>query len=436
LKQIFRLLKKDIIRFWVDRPAVALTFILPAILIIIFGNIFGGNGGSQGKISVILVKESNAPIAELIENKLDSSSTIRLVKVYTNKETGTSEAITEDKAKEFVENGKISTAIVLPQDCFTDTSSSVKIRIYYDPKNEIEFAMVQGEIQRTIMTQIPKIIPVLLQRKVQKELGIDKSDDFKREIATTVSRYWGIPEDSVLKITDLSSITSSDVGSSASLFNSLISIDQKQLVGKDVKNPGVTRTAGGWAMMFLLFTIVGAASSLFEEKQEGTLKRLLCMPVKSSHILWSKFIYSIVLGVIQLMVLFGVAWLLFDLDIFSNFWNLLIIMIASAMAANSFGMIITSFATSMNQANGVATLLILIMSAIGGAWFPIALLPDWMQTLSKFTIVYWSVEGFLSVLWRNGGFEAIAVNVLILVCISIVLNFYSIVRIRNGKIFN
>lgn len=439
MRKILLLLKKDFIRFWRDKPAVLLTFVLPAVLIIIFGNIFSGDS-PRGKINVAFVNDSDSKIARLIESKLDSNETIRLIKIYKPIGSKTEMKITEEIAKNLVLQGKLSTAIILPEDFFTDTSSSMKMKIYYDPKSDIETALLQGSIQKTIFSEIPELMPLLLQRQVNKTLGQQRGNSFRGKIAELVSDYWNVPKESVLKTFEpdyvISNMGKSLLPGGKNLLNSIIAIESEQLVGKEISNPGVTRTAGGWAMMFLLFSIVGAATSLFEEREEGSLRRLLYMPVKKSHILWSKYIYSIVLGVIQLFVLFGVAWVLFDVDIFSNFINLFIMILASAMAAVSFGMLITSFATSLSQANGISTLLILIMSAVGGAWFPITLLPEWMQTFSKLTIVYWSVEGFLQVLWRNSDFSGIFLNVVILVSTAFTVNFYALVRLRKGKIFN
>ena len=122
-------------------------------------------------------------------------------------------------------------------------------------------------------------------------------------------------------------------------------------------------------------------------------------------------------------------------DIYSNLLNLMIVIIASSAAAVSFGMLITSFAKSINQASGLSTLLILVMSAVGGAWFPIFLLPEWMQSLARGTLTFWSVEAFIQVLWRGAGFSGIAINILILLSIAFIINFYSLLRFRKGKVF-
>jgi ABC-2 type transport system permease protein len=227
---------------------------------------------------------------------------------------------------------------------------------------------------------------------------------------------------------------SSDSSNSNKFFSSIVKFDSRQLVGQKIVNPGLTRTVGGWAMMFLLFSLTSASTSLFEEKNEGTLKRLLCMPVNRAQILWSKYIYAIILGFVQLLVLFVFSWLLFGVEIWSNFFNLIIVIFASAAAAVAFGMLITSFAKSLSQAGGISTLLILVMSAIGGSWFPTSILPNWMQLLSKATLTYWSVEAFLQVLWRHASFSGIALHVGILLTIAILINSYALIRFKRGLI--
>ncbi|MBU2493670.1 MAG: ABC transporter permease [Bacteroidetes bacterium] len=434
---IYKLIKKEIIRFLNDKTSMMLTFIVPIILMVIFGNIFGGHGSSRGKANLILINNSNSEIAKFIEQKLDSTETLRLIKNYSEEFSEIKFPYTEEIAKEHIKKGKISSALILPENFFTDTSSSLLFKFYYDPKNEIESAMIQGSVQQTIMSQVGGIMPVLMMRQAKKQIGENKFLNFSDDLKKTVSANFGVNVDSLQflggdfekRAMNLNNNNSSNV------IGNLVKFDSEQLVGADVKSPGLTRSIGGIAMMFMLFTLTAAANSMFEEKSEGTLNRLLCMPVKRSHILWSKYIYSLLLGIFQLLVLFTSAWLIFDLDIFSNFINLIIVIIASAAAAVSFGMIITSFAKNINQASGLSTLLILVMSAIGGAWFPIFLLPDWMQSLARGTLTFWAVEAYIQVLWRSADFSAIALNVLVLLSIAFIINFYSLLRFRKGKVF-
>ena len=443
MKNIIRLLNKDILRFINDKPAVMLTFLVPAVLIIIFGSIFGGGSGSRGRIPIIVVNESSVELADLLETEIDSSSSLRSVKTYSDEE-GNKNDITEERAIELVKSGKYPAALVLPTNFFNDTSSSLIIKYYYDPRNEIESQLIKGTIQQTIFTKMPKLFPMLMQNQAKSFLGSEKADSFKTEISGMMNSYFGVDEAEVLEsmtnfdITELMNSDSSDStdNSSFDVMNNLIKFDSEQLVGLEIKNPGVTRMVGGWAIMFLLFTLTGAATSIFEEKQEGTLKRFFCMPVSRSEFIWAKYLYSIILGIIQLFVLFLFAYFLYDVDIFSNFSNLMVVILASAAAAVAFGMIITAYSKSLAQANGIATLFILIMSALGGSWFPVSLFPDWMQIISKFTLTYWSVEAFLQVLWRNASVQDIVFPYLvILIGIAIVANYIALYLFKKRQVF-
>ena len=439
MRTIIRLVQKDAARFLNDKRAVILTFLVPMVLIIIFGNIFGGDGGTRGKASLILVNESNSIVAKLFETKLDSSKALLPVKTYVAENGKDSIKFDEETAKEWVRTGKISAAVVMPKDFFTDTSTAIKFKFFYDPKNEIESNIIQGNMQQLIFTAIPKIIPILLQRRSISYLGKDSTSQFMKGIGNVVHQFYGESPDSFMKKwtqIDSASLFSSpkDISSEVNFMSNVIKFDSEQLVGKKIINPGLTRSVGGWAMMFLLFSLTGAATSIFEEKNEGTLKRLLCMPVTRANILWSKYIYAILLGVTQLLVMFIFSWALFGVEIFANFGNLLILIIASAAAAVSFGMLITSISTTYSQANGISTLLILVMSALGGSWFPTSFLPGWMQVISKGTLTYWSMEGFLQVLWRHSNFAGIAQNVLILLVIAFLINSYALIRFRRGII--
>ncbi len=438
MKTTLKLIKKDVIRFLNDKPAVLLTFIVPIVLIIIFASIFGGQGnGGTRRTSIILVNESNSAVAKYIEEKLDSAKSLRIIKDYESQKGEERIKYTEEEAIDLVKKGQISAALILPEDCFTDTSTSVKFKMYYDPKNEIEYSILQGSIQKTIMTQIPRLFPILMQRQSTRALN-DEGDSFISDFAGIISEYYDVSKEDVLAsmtINDSTILSEESSGDDSNFMQNMIKFESEQVVGQEIKNPAVTRIVGGWAIMFLLFSLTGAASSFFEEKQEGSLKRLLCMPVRRSHLLWSKYIYSIMLGCVQLFVMFAFAWIFYEVDIFSNFFNLIIVILFSASAAVAFGMIITVFAKTLNQANGIATLVILVMSAVGGSWFPTSFFPDWLQVVSRFTLTYWSVEAFLQVLWRQVGLADIILHLSILLSIAVVVNSLAIYQFKKGKVF-
>jgi len=98
-------------------------------------------------------------------------------------------------------------------------------------------------------------------------------------------------------------------------------------------------------------------------------------------------------------------------------------------------MLLASIARSPAAASGMATFLILTMSALGGAWFPTSLMPEFIQSLSRLTLVFWSTEGFLQVLWADCTTVELLPYVGVLFGIAVVVNTISVWRFNRGQLF-
>jgi ABC-type multidrug transport system permease subunit len=438
LKLILNLIKKEYILFWNDKVALSLTFLVPAALILLFGSIFGGSGSNVEGIRLAFLNQSDSKIGNKIESTLDTTKAFSLIKTYIN-DDGKEVKFDTTSIKDFVRKGNSSAALVVPKDAYSDTSFGLMLKFYYDPKNELEMQITQGLLQQTIMTQIPEIFNSGMIKRSQEYLGKDSGLAFTKKMASVIGEYFDVDTSKILK-SWFGNLNDTTIGDSSAkkvseFFKNIVNINKQQLVGENINNPGATRSVGGWAIMFLLFSITASGSSLFEEKQSGVTLRILASPVSRLDILWGKYLYNISLGVIQLITLFFAGYIFFGIDIFSNFFNLLLIIIAASAAATSFGMVLAAISKTPAQGRGLGTFLILTMSAIGGAWFPTFILPPFIQTLSKLTIVYWTMEGFLNVLWRGSGLVELLPIIGILLLMSLIINIVSIYRFKKGDIF-
>ncbi|MBI3195167.1 MAG: ABC transporter permease [Ignavibacteriae bacterium] len=435
MKQILRLVVKEYRLFIADKVALGLTFIVPVILTAIFGAVFGGTSAGPRGIRLAFVNESSSPIATSIEEALDTTKAVRLLKTFRGENT-IEQKFDSLSAKEYVQKGSASAALIIPADIFSDTSLGLKVKFFYDPKNDIEMQMLKGIVQRTMYSQLGNLFPQMMQKQTEKFLGADSGGLFNREMALLISEYFEVDTNLILHPNLMAWRDSSETTSDRpDFFADLIRIDETQLVGQKVTNPWATRSVGGWAMMFLLFTLTGSATSLFDEKKSGVVLRLLASPISRIQILWSKYLFNVSLGVVQLVFLFIVGWLMFDINVFPNFFNLLLIITAAAIACTAFGMMLAAFCRTTQQASGWGTLLILSMSSIGGAWFPVSFMPEYIQFFSKLTIIYWSMDGFLEVLWRGVGILSILPNIGILLGIAALVNVVSVIQFKKGHVF-
>jgi ABC-2 type transport system permease protein len=209
-----------------------------------------------------------------------------------------------------------------------------------------------------------------------------------------------------------------------------------QINGVNRTTPTAGQLVGGWAMQFLLFVLVWSANSLFQEKDLGLFQRILSGPVPRSAILWSKFVYGCGLGLLQLVVLFAAGRILFGLEILPYLPALALVCVCAAAACSAFGMLLASLAHTLEMARGLSTFCILLMSALGGAWFPVSILPPFLQHLSRFTLVYWSTLGFRQVLWEHAPLETLLPTIAMLVAIAASLLALAWWRFNRSQIFS
>jgi ABC-2 type transport system permease protein len=437
LKTIFKLIIKDYRLFKSDKVAVSLTFLVPIALMALWGAIFGNlDSGGPSSIRLAFLNTSTSDIAKRIEKALDTTRTFHLVR-STLDEHGKELLFDTASIKEYVRKGDVTAALVIPTDAYTDTSLGVKLNFYYDPKNAMEMEIIQGVLTRTIMMQIPDIIFQGMQRQSMRYLGPDSGKGFNDDILSLVSRYFKINKNKLTHpfLNDSTGSPTNGADGGKDFFKNLINMRSEQVVGLDVVNPWATRSVGGWAMMFLLFTLTHSAISLFHEKQSGVVVRILASPVTRVQILWGKYLYNMLLGIVQLVVLFSAGALMFQIDILSHWLNLIIIIIMAAGTCTSFGMLLAAVSKTPSQANGLGTFIILVMSSMGGAWFPTSFMPAFIQLLSKGTIVYWAMDGFLKVLWQGLPLSDLLPNIGALAFIATIVTGFSILRFKKGDVF-
>ena len=445
------LLYKGFARYLRNRSAVALTFAVPIAMIYIFGWVFGLNRKDSGPsgIRLAVVNESVNPATQKLVDVLKGEKAFQVITTFT-KPDKTTRPLVEADLRPMIENGAFRFAVVIPKDVNSGSSLGLRLKFLSNPLNEIESQTVNGLLQKAIFSHVPELLIQSLQARARDMIGEQRFDAFNDALASAIATAFGGDRKEIRR-----SIASGDFGFSQptggsptagtssgnksatnDFFSRIISIENEQVVGKNVKSPAATRVVGGWAIMFLMFALNATATSLFEEKKSGMFQRLLAAPVTRAQILWSRFLFGIILGLVQLVTVFSVGSLLYGIDVSGHLGNLTIICIATAAACTALGMLIASVSDSQEAAMGLAMFLVLTMSACGGAWFPISFMPEFMQQIARFTITYWAMDGFAQVLWAGKSFLQILPTVGVLLAIAAGMMALAIWRFNRGRLFD
>jgi len=183
----------------------------------------------------------------------------------------------------------------------------------------------------------------------------------------------------------------------------------------------------------VVFLFIGGGlgmRSLMLERSGGTLARIAAAPVRPTRIVVGKMLAIFVTGLISILVVWGATSFSFGAD-----WGaplgVLLLSIGAAAAMCGLGTFLTSLARNEQEAFGVALIVGLFLSLVGGNLLPPGSLPEFLQIVSLGTPNGWALVGFgrLSLLHESAG--SVVGPFLVLSLIAVVTFGLAMTRVRR-----
>jgi ABC-2 type transport system permease protein len=397
-----------------DSGALALSFILPVVFFSIFAVIFGGRRDSTPKIKVIVVDEDHSRASQRLVQGLKQEGSL-VVKIRPEPVKGVEQAeYTAATAEAAVKEGAAPVAVIVPHGFGENPiafgpadANRPTIQLLEDSSDMVAPQMIAGLLQKVAMTSMPDLMAEQGSKYFDQFAGGLTQEQRKR--LNDGIRYLRERQDSGAATAD-----SSNGGG-------IVAVTARAVVGENKNNPMVSFYAAAIGVMFLLFTASGAAGALLDEAESGTLDRVLSSRVTMTSLMLGKLAYNSLLAFAQLVVMFLWGWAVFKLDFWPHIPGFIVMGVCTSVAVAAFGMLLASICRTRAQLGALSTLVILVMSSIGGSMFPRFLMPESMQKAGLFTINAWAIDGFTKVFWRDEPISHLWPQVLVLVCIAIVL---------------
>jgi ABC-type multidrug transport system permease subunit len=158
----------------------------------------------------------------------------------------------------------------------------------------------------------------------------------------------------------------------------------------------------GFGVTFLLIDMLWEVSvALMDERQWGTLRRLRLSGAPAAGMLIGRLSARTLIGFLQMIVLFGVGWLLFDINLGSKPAMLMLPAGAIAFAAAAFGLVLAVVAPSRDSVLPIGSVAAMVMSAVGGCWWPLDFEPEWMRTAALTVPTTWTMRAFNDLMIRG-----------------------------------
>ena len=378
-----------------DVGAMLLLFLVPMIVITIAS--FALAGLFQASLKVPFVDADDSAASRQVLAEFEKVEGLIIERTY--KEDGAVSPMTEEYAKRRIERGDRSVAIVIPAGFGQRirAGDQTAFIILQNPAERMNTTIVRGvlEAYATRLSANPITRKIAVEEALAASGGLANPGEIARRVRDRSEKLW---EDPPVLVT-------------------ATNVVRVQGAGVDPFKQNVP----GYAIMFALFTVLSGGGTLLREKETGTLRRLLMAPVTRTNILIGKLLPTFLTVLLQMTVFFAFGHLVFGMELGPSLAGLALIGAAVAMAATSLSILMAAFVKTEAQLSGVSLLVVLAMSSLGGSWWPLEIVPDFMRTLAHIiTINAWAMDGFKDILWYGRGVVDVLPEVGVLLLMSVV----------------
>lgn len=417
--------RKDIRTIMRDKSGAIMFFILPLVFLFVFGAAFGGR--SQG--------ENKSPFKILVSNMDRGKRGGEVLRAMQQVNLTTTETAAGAQAVEQqVGKGDYAIGVILPPDFSAQLEAYVKtaaegsqppvptqMRVLIDPAQPQVTGMAKGAIFASVQRVMGPLYREAALARVTAAFREMAAKNMTAQSGNSVMPFQMSGEATGNAQADTAKGAKGATGESTTGRTGAVKRDQ--ITAGDVITPG-------FAVYFVFFLANSVAVSLLLERQEGTLRRMLSAPIARSQILLGKLVARGILGILQTLLLFGVAGLFLHTHYGNSLLGIALVALATIFTATGLGLLIATFAKTPEQIQSTTTLLLLIMGAISGCLMPRMFLPDSVQKFSLITPHAWALNAYQDLMLRGRSLPEVLPNILAVIGFGVVFYILALTRFR------
>lgn len=136
------------------------------------------------------------------------------------------------------------------------------------------------------------------------------------------------------------------------------------------------------AVLLTMISVFLTSMGLVREKEIGTLEQLMVTPIKSYQLMLGKVLPFLILGVLELGLMLGVGFVVFDLTLAGSLTLLMALGALYLMSTLGLGIFISTLAQTQQQAMFISWFFMIFMIFMSGFLFPIENMPVVLQKIT------------------------------------------------------
>ncbi len=195
-----------------------------------------------------------------------------------------------------------------------------------------------------------------------------------------------------------------------------------------------------WAIFGMFFIVIPIAGHMIREREDGSAVRIILIPNTRFMVSLGQILFYTLICMVQFwcMVAVGV-WVLpllglSQLYLGANALALIPVSFAIGFAATAYGYFIGTVFKTINQALPLGAVSVVILSALGGLWVPVELLPSVMQRIAALSPMNWGLDAVNTITLRGGGTQQVLLPILYLVAMGLLLWLFSMLYEKARKV--
>jgi ABC-2 type transport system permease protein len=393
MSAINKLVYKDFLVIIRDRGGLAMLFLMPMALVLIMTSLQDNTFKSinESGINLILLNNDSDSLGNAIENEIIHSNFFRVHQEIDG------EKPTVHSVREAVASGKYQIGLVIPP------QATQRIR---DRVQQNVMKIFSGDTTR-VSTAQDSILVLLFVDPVTKNSLRSTLQGSIREFAARV--------ESRIVLNELTQVMNSRLRMPVTNLNlikqeTVFYREEYVARGNKIVVPNsVQHNVPAWTLFAMFFIVIPFASAMIKEREDGSLARLLTMPVTYAGIMMSKILVYLVVCFLQFVLILLMGVYLFPmlglpaLAVQGRVLSLSVIAVAAALAAIGYGISVGTIARTHQQAAIFASISVVILAAVGGIWVPVFIMPPLLRKISVASPMNWGLNGFYDILVRNAG---------------------------------
>jgi len=173
------------------------------------------------------------------------------------------------------------------------------------------------------------------------------------------------------------------------------------------------------------------AASIRQAQMTGTLEAMLMTPTRVSTIILCSSLWNYLMTTFRVLVYLALGTIFLGVNLGQgNYLAALLILALTIIALSSLGIIAASFVIVLKRGDPIAWLFNALSSLLGGVYYPITILPDWLQHLSHLLPITYSLRAMRLALLQGYPLSALAPDILALALFSLTLLPLSLLSFR------